>query len=132
MLEAATLRMPAPPYTIVLCLLLVTLRSGYTLSLWFPSNDGKSGGMTGPALNGMAVSAISRASHFASGLQFALANTAKIFLPIVGGWAIDQIGLVDGFDVTAVSCTVVFLVLALMGLVHAKKYETQAGYEQIP
>lgn len=80
----------------------------------------------------MAVSAISRASHFASGLQFALANTAKIFLPVIGGWTIDQLGLVDGFDIVAVSCTVIFLVLALIGLFHAKKCETEVGYEQLP
>lgn len=87
------------------------------------------GGMTGPAMNGIAVSVVPRASHFASGLQFALANTAKIYLPIVGGYAIDQIGLVDGFNVTTVACTVVFLVLAVIGLLHAKQSE---GYERLP
>ena len=89
------------------------------------------GGMIGPAMNGIAVSVVPHASHFASGLQFALANTAKIFLPIVGGWAIDQLGLVDGFDITTVSCTLVFLFLAIIGLLHAKRCEGE-GYERLP
>jgi len=89
------------------------------------------GGMTGPAMNGIAVSVIPRASHFASGLQFALANTAKIVVPMIGGWAIDQIGLVDGFNITAVSCTALFILLSVAGLLSAKSCEAQ-GYETLP
>jgi len=85
------------------------------------------GGMTGPAMNGVAVSIVSEASHVASGLQFAMANTAKIFLPVIGGYVIDRIGLIAGFNATVVVCSLIFLVLAAIGFVWAGQNESRVN-----
>ena len=75
--------------------------------------------MSAAPLNGIAVSAVPQASHVASGLQFALCNTAKLIVPQVGDAVIDHIGLIYGFNVTTVTCVVVFVVTATVGFIYA-------------
>lgn len=79
------------------------------------------GAMAGPPLNGVAVSAVPKASHVASAIQFALANAAKIVVPQIGGWVCTIIGLVDGFHYTLVASAVLFVILSGLGLIHAQR-----------
>ena len=51
------------------------------------------------AINGIAVAIPPPdAAHYASGMQFAAQNLAKLVVPSVGGLVIDRIGLLAGFD----------------------------------
>ena len=51
------------------------------------------------ALNGVAIAvAPADAAHYASGVQFATQNLAKLVVPIVGGRLIDATDLMFGFD----------------------------------
>jgi hypothetical protein len=61
------------------------------------------------AINGIAVGiAPPDAAHYASGVQFAAQNLAKLVVPSVGGLVIDRVGLLSGFNsvlvVTAGAC----------------------------
>ena len=61
------------------------------------------------AINGIAVAIPPPdAAHYASGMQFAAQNLAKLVVPSVGGLVIDRVGLLSGFNavlvVTAGAC----------------------------
>ena len=89
--------------------------------------------MAGPPLNGVAVSAVPKASHVASAIQFAVANATKIVVPQIGGYVCELVGLVNGFHSTLVASAIVFVVLSGMGLIHAMRErkidaETNAMY----
>ena len=79
------------------------------------------GAMSGPPLNGVAVSAVPHASHVASALQFSLSNAAKIFVPQIGGYVCEVVGLIDGFHATLVATAFLFVGLSWIGLVYAMK-----------
>ena len=44
------------------------------------------------AMNGICVSCVPEAKHFASAAQFAAQNLAKLLIPILGGYVIDHLG----------------------------------------
>ena len=85
------------------------------------------GGMSGPPLNGIAVSTVKEASHVASGLQFALANAAKILVPQLGGYICNQIGLIEGFNYTLILFCLIFICLAASGLIHSINQRQQSN-----
>ena len=67
------------------------------------------------SLNGIAIAvAPPDASHYASSVQFAVQNLAKMMVPIFGGWLIDMTNLFTGFDITMAITTSAFLVFALL------------------
>jgi predicted MFS family arabinose efflux permease len=90
----------------------------YVLAFWMYSFVGA---MAAPPLNGVAVSAVPRASHVASALQFAMANAGKIVVPQIGGYLCSSIGLIHGFHVTVVGNAVLLVILAGAGTIHATK-----------
>ncbi|CAJ1454851.1 unnamed protein product [Effrenium voratum] len=49
------------------------------------------------AINGIAVSCVPEAKHFASAAQFAAQNLAKLLIPLIGGIVIDHLGLMRGY-----------------------------------
>ena len=56
-------------------------------------------------INGVCVAMLPGAAHAGSGVQFALQNSGKIVLPILGGLVIDRAGVVAGFGgVVVVGC----------------------------
>jgi len=83
------------------------------------------GAMSGPPLNGVAVSAVPHASHVASSLQFSLSNAAKIVVQQIGGYVCNKVGLIDGFHGTLIATAGVFVWLSWSGLVHAMKSRRQ-------
>mmetsp|Transcript_4805 Transcript_4805/g.13619 ORF Transcript_4805/g.13619 Transcript_4805/m.13619 type:complete len:374 (-) Transcript_4805:449-1570(-) len=85
------------------------------------------GGMSAAPLNGVAVSAVPRASHVASCVQFSLQNAAKIVVPQLGGYVVDRMGLPNGFDATTIASVVLFILLGAAGLVHAERERRRCG-----
>lgn len=85
------------------------------------------GAMSGPPLNGVAVSAVPHASHVASALQFSLSNAAKIIVPQIGGYVCHRVGLIDGFHATLVATATAFVGLSWIGLLHALKARRSTG-----
>ena len=67
------------------------------------------------SLNGIAIAvAPPDASHYASSVQFAVQNLAKMMVPIFGGWLIDATNLFTGFDITMAITVTSFLFFALL------------------
>lgn len=66
------------------------------------------GTMPASAINGVAVSAVPHAAHFASGLQFSIQNLGKLLIPQVGGFVVHFVGIESGF----------FRVLGFLGVVN--------------
>eukprot|EP00928_Gymnodinium_smaydae_P026360 TRINITY_DN20730_c4_g1_i1.p1 TRINITY_DN20730_c4_g1~~TRINITY_DN20730_c4_g1_i1.p1 ORF type:complete len:444 (+),score=98.97 TRINITY_DN20730_c4_g1_i1:104-1435(+) len=54
-------------------------------------------------LNGIVVSVNPEAAHYASSIQFTLANFGKFVVPQVAGIVVDQLGVVAGFDATLIA-----------------------------
>ena len=89
------------------------------------------GAMSGPPLNGVAVSAVPHASHVASALQFSLSNAAKIVVPQIGGYICHRVGLIDGFHGTLVATAMAFVGLSWIGLVHAMKSRMRSNNDGV-
>lgn len=83
------------------------------------------GAMAGPPMNGIAVSAVPHATHVASAIQFAIANAAKIVVPQLGGILCEHLGLIEGFHMTLVLTSLVFVIISFLGLIHAYKDRKQ-------
>eukprot|EP00521_Asterionellopsis_glacialis_P008431 CAMPEP_0195285972 /NCGR_PEP_ID=MMETSP0707-20130614/3606_1 /TAXON_ID=33640 /ORGANISM="Asterionellopsis glacialis, Strain CCMP134" /LENGTH=517 /DNA_ID=CAMNT_0040345549 /DNA_START=206 /DNA_END=1759 /DNA_ORIENTATION=- len=102
------------------------------------------GAVPASTLNGVVVSAVPHgAAHVASGIQFAFINSAKILIPPMGGRIVDDMGLIVGFDMTTIVCSIVFVILSVVGVVHARSSHpkrtvvqpspaSEDGYSQIP
>ncbi|CAK9055441.1 unnamed protein product [Durusdinium trenchii] len=78
------------------------------------------------AINGIAVSCVPEAKHFASATQFAAQNLAKLLIPLVGGIVIDHLGLVRGYHVVTVGALLCYAVSSLIAFFQAKAREEMA------
>ena len=74
------------------------------------------------ALNGVAIAvAPADAAHYASGVQFATQNLAKLVVPIVGGRLIDATDLMFGFDATLLVTCGSYLAFSIAALRAARR-----------
>ena len=77
------------------------------------------GSVPGSSCYGVAVSVLPEASHVASAVQFAIANTAKVFAPQIGGYICDRMGLLDGFNSTLIVTGMVLVAVSCLGYLYA-------------
>eukprot|EP00434_Breviolum_minutum_P007023 symbB.v1.2.006196.t1/scaffold355.1/size243294/6 len=87
------------------------------------------------AINGIAVSCVPEAKHFASATQFAAQNLAKLLIPVLGGVVIDHLGLVKGYHAVTIGALVCYAITASIAFLQAKaqhKDEPQLIIAPIP
>jgi len=76
------------------------------------------------AINGVAVSAVPGASHFASGAQFAAQNLAKLVVPALGGAIIDRVGLIRGYNLVTIGVVALYALSAWLAYREALRRAT--------
>ena len=80
------------------------------------------------AINGIVLAAAPPdASVYASGIQFAVQNGAKLLVPLVGGAVIDAAGLLPGFDAVLLFSACGYLVCAVAAKRAADKHRPWAA-----
>lgn len=79
------------------------------------------------AINGIAVSAVPNASHFASGAQFAAQNLAKLIVPAFGGAVIDCVGLIRGYNLVTIGVIALYALAAWLAYQEALRHK---GYQE--
>ncbi|KAH8056368.1 hypothetical protein JL722_7677 [Aureococcus anophagefferens] len=80
------------------------------------------------AINGIVLAAAPPdASVYASGIQFAVQNGAKLLVPLVGGAVIDAAGLLPGFDAVLLFSACGYLVCAIAAKRAADKHRPWAA-----
>ena len=80
------------------------------------------------AINGIVLAAAPPdASVYASGIQFAVQNGAKLLVPLIGGAVIDAAGLLPGFDAVLLFSACGYLVCAIAAKRAADKHRPWAS-----
>lgn len=72
------------------------------------------------ALNGIAVSVVPSASHYASGLMFGGLHISKMIVPGIGGIVIDSIGLTNGFSAVIVAVGAIMMIASFFAYLELK------------
>eukprot|EP00928_Gymnodinium_smaydae_P054029 TRINITY_DN37880_c0_g1_i1.p1 TRINITY_DN37880_c0_g1~~TRINITY_DN37880_c0_g1_i1.p1 ORF type:complete len:450 (-),score=68.52 TRINITY_DN37880_c0_g1_i1:35-1384(-) len=80
------------------------------------------------AINGLVVSIIPGAAHYASGMLFAALHLSKLIVPSVGGAVIDSLGLVPGFITVLVSLAVIMATTSSFAYVEYTMFHSQPGH----
>ncbi|CAE7024844.1 unnamed protein product [Symbiodinium natans] len=77
------------------------------------------------AINGIAVSCVPEAKHFASAAQFAAQNLAKLLIPLLGGVVIDHIGLARGYHAVTIGSLVLYTIAACTAYLQAARQDAE-------
>eukprot|EP00439_Symbiodinium_sp_Y106_P063062 s251_g9.t1 len=82
------------------------------------------------AINGIAVSCVPEAKHFASATQFAAQNLAKLLIPLLGGAVIDRIGLVRGYHTVTIGALIFYALAACTAYLQAARQDDEDADEE--
>ncbi|CAE7922421.1 unnamed protein product [Symbiodinium sp. KB8] len=82
------------------------------------------------AINGIAVSCVPEAKHFASAAQFAAQNLAKLLIPLLGGAVIDRIGLVRGYHTVTIGALIFYAMAACTAYLQAARQDDEDADEE--